>query len=295
METMTTTQARTLLLTALTGQNYSPKTIRAYGDDIQQFMEWVAKNRVDWDNPVKLTRVDIEGFMNYLAGHNMTGVTRVRKLAAIRKFFTFMNENSILTANPANTIKGARREHKDPSVLFKNEYKALLFEASGNIRDYAIIMTFLQTGIREGELVNIKMVDLDLENKNLTIKAGKGKKDRNIPLEDQTIAAIKRYLKFRATELLIIDDEYVFLAKNGTTMNVRTVRHMVTKYMKQAGVKKQASVHTLRHTYGTHKINNGMNIKTLQELMGHNKMETTYKYVHLAQTNLRREQVDTAL
>ncbi len=93
---MTTSKSKELFVTALQGQNYSSKTLRAYIDDLTQFIDWVGKNRADWDNPKKFTRIDIEGFMNYLAGHNMTGVTRVRKLAAIRKFFTFMEENKIL-------------------------------------------------------------------------------------------------------------------------------------------------------------------------------------------------------
>ena len=130
------------------GQNYSPKTLRAYGDDLQQFLAWVEKNRVDWNIPTRFNRGDIEGFMQYLAAQRMTGVTRVRKLAAIRKFFAFLEENSILASNPAQTVKGAKREEKEPTILYKEQYKALLYEASENIRDYAIIQTFLQTGIR---------------------------------------------------------------------------------------------------------------------------------------------------
>src|SRR5262245_15147080 len=116
---MTTTQSLALFMRALQGQNYSPKTLRAYGDDLHQFLGWVEKNRVDFDVPARLGRADIEGFMQYLAAGRMTGVTRVRKLAAIRKFFTFLTENSILAGNPANTVKGARREEKEPSILYK--------------------------------------------------------------------------------------------------------------------------------------------------------------------------------
>src|SRR5918998_790912 len=93
MMTMTTTQSLKIFLRALQGQNYSPKTLRAYGDDLAQFLGWVEKNRVDWDNPARFSRADIEGFMQYLAGQGMSGVTRIRKLAAIRKFFAFMAEN----------------------------------------------------------------------------------------------------------------------------------------------------------------------------------------------------------
>src|SRR5687767_6104832 len=100
MMTMTTTQSLQLFVRALQGQNFSPKTVRAYGDDLTQFLAFVEKNRVDWDIPVRFSRGDIEGFMQYLAGNRLTGVTRVRKLASIRKFFTFLEENRVLAANP---------------------------------------------------------------------------------------------------------------------------------------------------------------------------------------------------
>src|SRR5438046_1992247 len=105
MLTMTTTQSLQIFLRALQWQNFSPKTLRAYGDDLAQFLTFMEKNRVDFDNPARFTRGDIEGFMQYLASQRMTGVTRVRKLAAIRKFFTFLEENKILAANPAHAVK----------------------------------------------------------------------------------------------------------------------------------------------------------------------------------------------
>jgi site-specific recombinase XerD len=291
---MTTMQSLKIFLRALQGQNYSPKTLRAYGDDLTQFLGWVEKNRMDWDSPTRFSRADIEGFMQYLAGRGMSGVTRVRKLAAIRKFFAFMAENDILTANPANTIKGARREEKEPNILYKEQYKALLYEASDNIRDYAIIQTFLQTGIRLSELVNLRVEDVDLEHRLLTVRQGKGKKDRQIPLVDEAVKALRNYKRYRNTEL-ILDDEIFFLTKNGTSLNVSTVKYLVSKYVKKAGIRKKVSVHTLRHTFGAHKADKHMSLATLQELMGHKKKETTLKYIHLAKTNLRAEMVQTTL
>jgi site-specific recombinase XerD len=294
MTAMTTTQSLELFITALRGQNYSPKTLRAYGDDLRQFLSWVAKNRVDWDLPKRFSRVDIEGFMSYLAGQQMTGVTRVRKLAALRKFFTFLTENRIIAGNPAITVKGARREEKEPGILYKEQYKALLYEASDHVRDYAIIMTFLQTGIRLSELVNLRVDDVDVEHRLLTVRQGKGKKDRQIPLVDEAVKALRNYLRYRNTEL-VLDDEIFFLAKNGTSLNVSSVKYIVAKYVKKAGIRKKVSVHTLRHTFGAHKADKQMGIATLQELMGHKKKETTLKYIHLAKTNLRQEMAQTAL
>jgi site-specific recombinase XerD len=294
MINMTTTHSLELFLTALRGQNYSPKTIRAYGDDLPQFLEWVGENRVDWDNPRRFGRVDIEGFMSYLAGQHMTGVTRVRKLAALRKFFTFLEESRIISGNPAITVKGARREQKEPGILYKEQYKALLYEASDHPRDYAIIMTFLQTGIRLSELATLAIEDVDFDHKLLTVRQGKGKKDRQIPLVDEVVKALRNYLRYRNTEL-VLDDDIYFLAKNGTSLNVSSIKYIVAKYVKQAGIRKKVSVHTLRHTFGAHKADKQMGIATLQELMGHKKKETTLKYIHLARTNLRQEMVQTAL
>jgi integrase/recombinase XerC len=291
---MTTTQSLQLFLRALQGQNYSPKTLRAYGDDLQQFLAWVGKNRVDFDIPTRFSRGDIEGFMQYLAAQRMTGVTRVRKLAAIRKFFMFLEENRILAANPAHTVKGARREEKEPNILYKEQYKALLYEASDNIRDYAIIQTFLQTGIRLSELANLRVDEVDFEHRILTVRQGKGKKDRQIPLVDDAVKALRNYMRYRNTQL-ILDDEILFLAKNGTSLNVSTVKYTVAKYVKRAGIRKKTGVHTLRHTFGAHKADKNMSLATLQELMGHKKKETTLKYIHLAKTNLRQEMAQTAL
>jgi site-specific recombinase XerD len=291
---MTTTQSLDVFLRALQGQNYSPKTLRAYGDDLTQFLAWVQKNRVDWETLKRFSRVDIEGFMQYLAAQRMSGVTRVRKLAAIRQFFAFMEENRILAGNPAHTVKGARREEKEPNILYKEQYKALLYEASDNIRDYAIIQTFLQTGIRLSELVNLTLDDVDFEHRLLTVRQGKGKKDRQIPLVDEAVKVLRSYLRYRNTEL-ILDDDIFFLAKNGTSLNVSTVKYLVAKYVKKAGIRKKVSVHTLRHTFGAHKADKHMSLATLQELMGHKKKETTLKYIHLAKTNLRQEMVQTAL
>jgi site-specific recombinase XerD len=293
-EEISTTHAKGLFVKALEGQNFSPKTVRAYGDDLGQFTDWLATVRVDWDTPRRLGKTDIEAFLHHLSGLNLTGVSRARKLAAIRKFFVFLHESGILPTNPAATVKGARREEKEPGILYKEQYKALLYEASDDPRDYAIIMTFLQTGIRLSELATLMLEDIDFENRLLTVRQGKGRRDRQIPLVDEEVKALRNYLRHRATEL-ILDDDTLFLAKNGTSLNVSSVKAIVAKYVKKAGIRKRVSVHTLRHTFGAHKADKHMNIATLQALMGHKRKETTLKYIHLARTNLRKEMVETAL
>jgi site-specific recombinase XerD len=191
-------------------------------------------------------------------------------------------------------VKGARREQKEPGILYKEQYKALLYEASDHPRDYAIMMTFLQTGIRLSELAHLTIEDVDIEHTVMAVRQGKGKKDRHIPLVDEVIKALRNYLRYRNTQL-VLDDEILFLAKNGTSLNVSSIKYLVAKYVKKAGIRKKVSVHTLRHTFGAHKADQQMGIATLQALMGHKKKETTLKYIHLAKTNLRQEMVQTAL
>ena len=216
---------------ALQGQNFSPKTIRAYHDDLAQFAGSVESIRVDWDNHERLGKQDIEGFLHQLSSRNLTGVSRARKLAAIRKFFAFLQENGIIPTNPAAAVKGAKREEKEPAILYKEQYKALLYEAAESPRDYAIIMSFLQTSIRLSELAGMRLEDIDFENRMLTVRQGKGRKDRQIPLADEEVKALRNYLRYRATEL-ILDDETLFLAKNGNSLNVSSVKAIVAKYVK---------------------------------------------------------------
>lgn len=292
MQTMTTAQAKELFLKALTGNNYSERTIRAYSDDLTQFLTWVQSCRADWDVPTRFTRIDIVEFMNHQAALKTTGVTRNRKLSALRKFFTFLKENDIIATNPAETIKGPRKEEHEAVVLQKTEYQSLLYAASSNSRDYAIIQVFLQAGLRVSELANLTLADVDMNNKTLLVRQGKGKKDRTIPLEPQSLGALKKYLTERDADP---ECEHLFVAKNGTSLAVRSVRSIVKKHMQKAGIKKRASVHTLRHTFGTHKVDKGMSLPNLKDLLGHRRMETTYRYVHLAKTNLRQQQEQTAL
>ena len=289
---MTLQQGHQVFLNALAGNNFSGQSVRAYNADITQFIEFLQSVRVDWNNPKKLERLDIVEFMNRLAGLRRTGTTRARKLASIRHFLKFLKENDVIAGNPAETVIRARKEEKDPTVLFKNEYKALLFEAQGNSRDYAILMTFLKSGIRESELAELHIDDVDLYHDELTVREGKGKKERKIPLMPELKRALKRYLADRDRQDNILDEDTLFLARNGTSLNPSSIRKLVKKYYTKAGVRK-SGVHTLRHTFSAHNVNNGMPIADLQKVLGHKKKETTLKYIHAVNTSLRETMLKT--
>jgi site-specific recombinase XerD len=289
---MTLEQGQDIFLNALAGNNFSTESIRAYRADLSQFVDFLKSVRVNWNNPKKIQRLDIVEFMNRLSGMKRTGTTRARKLASLRHFLKFLQENDVIAGNPAETITRARKEEKDPAVLFKNEYKALLFEAQGNSRDYAILLTFLKSGIRESELAALTLEDVDFVHDELTVREGKGKKERKIPLMPELKRALGRYIAERERQANIIDEETFFLARNGTSLNPSSIRKLVKKYYTKAGVRK-SGVHTLRHTFSAHNVNNGMGIADLQKILGHKKKETTLKYIHVVNTSLRETMLKT--
>ena len=182
---------------SLEGNNYSVQSIKAYLGDLAQFIQWLQTRRVDFDIPHRIERIDIVQFINYLAERKASAITRKRKLAAIRGFLKFCKDNQIIFGNPADTIEGPIREERDPSILLKTEYKALLQVAGGNTRDLAIVMLFLQTGLRVSELVNLKLSDIDFTSHEITVRQGKGRKDRVVPLVKQAEQALMAYLKVR--------------------------------------------------------------------------------------------------
>jgi site-specific recombinase XerD len=289
---MTLEQGHQVFLNALAGNNFSQESVRAYSADISQFIDFLQSTRVDWNNPTKLERLDIVGFMNRLAGMKRSGTTRARKLASIRHFLKFLKENGVIAGNPAETVIRARKEEKDPTVLFKNEYKALLYEAEENSRDYAILMTFLKSGIRESELADLQIEDVDFVHDTLRVREGKGRKERTIPLMPELKRAMRKYVADRDQQDNIVDEETLFLARNGTSLNPSSIRKLVKKYYTKAGVRK-SGVHTLRHTFSAHNVNNGMPIADLQKVLGHKKKETTLKYIHVVSTSLRETMLKT--
>jgi site-specific recombinase XerD len=283
-------QAIEIFSNYLAGKNAPQTTIRAYTDDLKQFAKWLASETGE-ERVQRIDKLDIEGYLSHLGRQKLTGVSRRRKLQSLRKFFNSLIDLEYLDKNPAAKVSPPNSEKRNPTILYQHEYKALLYEARNNPRDLAIFQTFLQTGIRVGELCNLTLEDIDLEAKELIVRQGKGAADRSIPLTENAVEALRAYLDIR----LQTETRAVFLSKHNTSLDVRSVNYMVKKYVKKAGIKKPISVHTLRHTCATHKADKGMSLTDLQAILGHRRLETTYKYLHLAKTSLRDQMEATAL
>ena len=267
----------TRYLNSLTGRNLSVHTATAYRTDLLQFLSFLAENDVTVNSPEKITRTHILDYLSHLANLGRSGVTRTRKLAAIREYCKFLVDESLLPHSPTDNIVRPKQERKQRVFLRVDEYMRLLNAAAGNSRDYAILQLFLQTGIRVAELVGLILTDIDLATGAMLIN-GKGNKQRTVFLEKKASQALRAYLPNRPHSL----DQHVFLNYQGTHLSVRGVMDIVEKYRKLAGITKKFSCHSLRHTCATYKAVKGYTPPDLQDLLGHKKPETSLIYVHMA-------------
>ncbi len=269
-------------LQELEGGNKSPLTLTAYKTDLMQFFNWLSENDVTVTIPGQVTRGHVNEYLAFLSSQGRSGVTRARKLAAIKGFFTYLRDENVITDSPAATIHMPNKERKRKVVLRTDEYSRMLSEAGGNPRDFAILQLFLQTGIRVSELTALTLADVDLAQKTITIH-GKGSKERSIPLEKKSLQALHLYLQHRPAGA----DTHVFLNYREAGLSIRGVRKLVDKYLKRAGITKQISCHGLRRTCLTNKAARNMNAFAIQKLAGHERMETTRIYVQLGTEDLR--------
>ncbi len=277
-------------LQELEGGNKSTLTLTAYKTDLKQFFEWLSENDATVTIPEQVTRGHVNEYLAFLSSLGRSGVTRARKLAALKSFFTYMKDEHIIASSPADTIHMPNKERKRKVVLRTDEYSRMLSEAGGNPRDFAILQLFLQTGIRVSELVAITVPDLDRQSHVLKVH-GKGNKERDIPLEKKSVQAVKSYLSVRSES----QDQHLFLNYSNDGLSIRGVRKIVDKYLKKAGITKQISCHGLRRTFGSAKAGKGMNAFQLQKLMGHERITTTIAYVEIGQEELRRAMEATSL
>jgi len=270
-------QTQMRFIKSLSGRNLSTHTATAYQTDIRQFLSFLTENDMTVDSPTQITRTHILDYLSHLAGLGRSGVTRARKLAAIREYCKFLVSEQILSTSPTEHIVRPKKERKQRVFLRVDEYMRLLNAAVGNNRDYAILQLFLQSGIRVAELVGLTLTDIELDAGTMLIN-GKGNKQRTIYLEKKATQALKSYVINRPVSA----DQHVFLNYQGSGLSVRGVMDIVEKYRKLAGITKKFSCHSLRHTCATYKASKGYTPAELQDLLGHEKPETSFIYVHMA-------------
>jgi len=290
MQTLTLDQALTDFLTSLRARNTSVLTAQAYATDIRQFILWLQETTVLDLQVGTVSKTDIIEYLSYLADLGRSGITRARKLASIRELFKYLVSLELIPTSPASSVAMPKKERRTQTYLRPEEFARLLSTAGSNPRDFAILQLFLQTGIRVSELVHLTLTDVDLINKVIKV-SGKGSKERTIPLEKKAILALKNYLSVRPQSL----DQAFFLNYTGIGLSRRGAEKIIEKYRKLSGITKRFSCHSLRHTFGSYKAEQGVSPFQLKEWMGHSSISVTQLYVHMGKESNRRAMEQTSL
>ncbi|UCD83617.1 MAG: tyrosine recombinase XerC [Deltaproteobacteria bacterium] len=282
----------------ITEKNASEHTLRNYMSDLNQFLDFVKKSKCGSSpdsevlKPEKIDPTVIKAFLEELYRKNKKS-SIARKLASLRSFFRFLLREGIIKQNPTEMVATPRQEKRLPRFLSVDETFALLeipdqSTALGR-RDKAILEFLYATGVRVSELVGLNLSALDL-NLGITRVLGKGRKERIVLLGSKAIAALKNWLEIReglqGPEVSEEDREAVFLNSRGRRLSARSVARIIDKYINRCALLRKISPHSLRHTFATHLLDAGADLRGIQELLGHVSLSTTQKYTHLSLDHL---------
>lgn len=294
-------------------RHFSPYTSRCYGLDLRQFADFiageyaiefdVARERAALEKRAasamgticgRLLAADVEvvrGFLTHLAGQNYSAATTARKIATLRSFHKWMEKRGLTASNPMTLIRTPKQARRLPKAITVDQVERLLGAPSDGellgARDRAILETLYSTGIRVSEVVAINRGDLDIEGSQLKVK-GKGRRERAVPIGSHAMASICHYLMRAEAEKVPMDSgRPLFVNKLGSRLSSRSVRRKVSKYLKIAGLDPDISPHTIRHSFATHLLDNGADLRAVQELLGHQSLSSTQVYTHLTTARMR--------
>jgi len=288
-------------------RHFSAHTARCYAADLEQFTKYVidpsgaAANGATYDVAEidrRLKSVDadfVRGFMSHLRDLNYCKSTVARKLATLRSFYKFVVKRGVVASNPVASIRTPKQDKRLPKFLEVEQIERLLSNCDTTTmlgaRDRAILETLYSTGIRVSELVALNISELDLGGSVLRVR-GKGKKDRLVPVGPGAVQAILHYLDLRRSAgagNAKSDSDALFINKHGQRLSTRSVRRKLDKYLLEAGLDLSISPHTLRHSFATHMLQRGADLRSVQELLGHQSLSTTQIYTHLSGETVRQE------
>jgi len=273
-------------------RNTSAHTVKSYREDLTQALEFFAVRLGRDATPADLTPRLLRAFLAWLPEQEYARATVARRLAAVRSWCKFLCRQGILATNPALGLRGPRRERKLPHFLQKEEVLRLLTAPPADdplgLRDRAILETLYSAGVRVGELVGLNLDDVDLDD-GIAVVRGKGRKERLALLGPQCVEAVRAWLGMWSSVggRDPTGADPLFLNHLGTRLTTRSVGRLLEKYLQLAGLDPRTSPHTLRHSFATHLLDAGADIRSVQELLGHRSLGTTQIYTHVTTQRLR--------
>ncbi len=268
--------------------NYTTKTVESYEQDLQNYFGYLTKNNLDY---LKINRQEIRNYLKYLDAHNLKNSTISRHLSTLRSFYNYLIRENYVQINYFKSIRNPKLERKLPNFLSYNELAMLLdsikLETAVDMRNRLIVELFYATGCRVSELCALKLTDIDFAAKKIRIY-GKGRKERIVYYGEYAAKYLDLYLTKARDELLKGNhNEYLFISEKGEPLKVSDVEIIMQKLVQKIAIQKHVTPHTLRHTFATHLLNNGADIKSVQELLGHASLNTTGIYTHITSAHLK--------
>jgi len=263
-------------------KNYSAYTLRAYKTDLSAFEKHLYSHDKDL---LQATAKDVRYWIASLSEQKMSEKTINRKIASLKSFYKFLLKTQTIDKNPLEAITGLKVRRKVPVPFSPDEINALfdlkLFDDDfEGIRDKCIITLFYTTGIRRAELIHIRLNDIDFSKNELKV-LGKRNKQRIIPLLNSSIDTIKEYLEIRENEFSGKEiPDFLFLTRKGKKIYEMLVYRIINSYLSRVSVKHKKSPHVLRHSFATHLLNNGADLNSIKELLGHSSLAATQVYTH---------------
>lgn len=268
-------------------KNESVHTLRNYLIDLRQFDSFLQGQSIR--SVSDITHFVLRQFLAELATKKYKKTSIARKVAALKSFFKYLNRKRLLHGNPAKMLHSPKTEKKLPRFLEMNEAQQLLdapaAEGFCGLRDRSILETLYSTGIRVAELVSINCADLDFFS-GLVRVIGKGNKERVIPIGEKALQVLHRYLDER--EQKVCQTDALFLNAHGRRITTRSINRIIDRYIRKTSIAKKISAHVLRHTFATHLLNAGCDLRSIQEMLGHSSLETTQKYTHVTTERLKK-------
>lgn len=273
-------------------RGYSEKTVESYSTDLYEAKKFWQQNG-GFNGWQKVTERDIQIYLQHLADRKLARSSQGRQMSSLHSFYRFLIKRRIIKIDPTQTIVVRRGEKKLPQFFYQPEMKQVFDSLQGDkpltVRNLALFELFYATGMRVSEVsgLTLKQIDLDL---NTILVHGKGNKDRYVAFDDRAKNSLLNYLNNARPRLLKDKDEqHVFLSNQGKAISVRGIQYVMQKTFNQAGISGKVHPHELRHTFATAMLNNGADMRSVQELLGHSSLSATQIYTHVTMAHLKSD------
>lgn len=271
-------------------KGYSENTISSYRIDLKKFLDYNKNKNLD-----SISNSDIKDYVKWLNKINLNEKSISRNISCLKSFYKFLVIEKIVKDNPSESLFIPKIKKHLPSILSEEEVLKLLdieLTDSFSYRNKAMLELMYATGLRVSELVNLKLQDIDL-SQDIVRTFGKGSKERVIPIGDYAKEYLEKYIyEYRSSMLKKSNNEYLFLNNHGQKMTRQGFFKIIKKIAKEKGIDKELSPHTLRHSFASHMLKYGADLRTIQELLGHSDISTTQIYTHITNEELKRNYED---